>query len=104
MRLHPFSGTHCIYFVHSKITKHRYASSLDDLYCTIGTANFDNGSFRLNFEITMSFSDAEFAAQVRRMLEQDFADSTLLNAQELKARGFWFRFAVRCARLLAPVQ
>ena len=52
----------------------------------------------------MSFSDAEFAAQVRRMLEQDFADSTLLNAQELKARGFWFRFAVRCARLLAPVQ
>lgn len=83
---------------------HQKVMFIDDLYCTIGTANFDNRSFRLNFEITMAFADAEFAGQVRGMFEQDFADAKPVKAQELKARGFWFRFAVRGARLMAPVQ
>jgi cardiolipin synthase A/B len=83
---------------------HQKVMFIDDLYCTIGTANFDNRSFRLNFEITMAIGDAEFATQVRRMLEQDIADSKPVTSQELKERGFWFRFAVRCARLMAPVQ
>lgn len=83
---------------------HQKVMLIDDRYCTIGTANFDNRSFRLNFEITMAFADTELAAQVHQMLEQDFADSKPVTAQELKDRGFWFRFAVRCARLMAPVQ
>jgi cardiolipin synthase len=83
---------------------HQKVMFIDDLYCTIGTANFDNRSFRLNFEITMAFADAEFAGQVRRMLEQDFADAKPVKARELKDRGFWFRFSVRCARLMAPIQ
>jgi cardiolipin synthase len=83
---------------------HQKVMFIDNLYCTIGTANFDNRSFRLNFEITMAFADAEFADQVRRMLEQDFANAKPVKAQELKDRGFWFRFSVRCARLMAPVQ
>ena len=83
---------------------HQKVMLIDDRYCTIGTANFDNRSFRLNFEITIAFADTELAAQVHQMLERDFADSKLVKAQELKVRGFWFRFAVRCARLMAPVQ
>jgi hypothetical protein len=38
------------------------------------------------------------------MLAQDFADSKLVKAQDLKDRGFWFRFTVRCSRLMAPIQ
>jgi len=83
---------------------HQKVMLIDDRYCTVGTANFDNRSFRLNFEITMAFADAEFSSQVRQMLEQDFTNSKLVKAQELKDRGFWFRFAVRGARLMAPVQ
>jgi cardiolipin synthase len=83
---------------------HQKVMLIDDLYCTIGTANFDNRSFRLNFEITIAFADTEFAAKVHQMLEHDFADSKPVKAQELKDRGFWFRFTVRCARLMAPVQ
>jgi cardiolipin synthase len=89
---------------YSKGLMHQKVMLIDDLYSTVGTANFDNRSFRLNFEITMAIADAEFAVQVRRMLEQDFANSKMVKAQELKARGFWFRFAVRCARLMAPIQ
>jgi cardiolipin synthase len=85
-------------FMHQKVTL------IDDLYCTIGTANFDNRSFRLNFEITMGVADADVAARVRAMLEADFAESTPMTGAQLQARSFLYRFAVRAARLAAPVQ
>ena len=85
-------------FMHQKVTL------IDDQYCTIGTANFDNRSFRLNFEITMGVADLELATQVRAMLEADFANAEPITAADLRARSFAFRFAVRAARLASPVQ
>jgi cardiolipin synthase len=85
-------------FMHQKVTL------IDDLYCTIGTANFDNRSFRLNFEITMGFADANFASRVRKMLEIDFANAEEVRAQEFSQRGFWTQFAMRGARIMAPIQ
>ena len=77
---------------------------VDDDYCTVGTANFDNRSFRLNFEITMAVADRELAAQVRAMLEADFGHARRVIAADFRLRSLAFRFAVRAARLLAPVQ
>jgi len=85
-------------FLHQKVTV------IDDEYCTIGTANFDNRSFRLNFEMTMGVADAEFSAQVARMFEDDLADARLVEPGELDKRSAWFRFWVRASRLAAPVQ
>jgi cardiolipin synthase A/B len=85
-------------FMHQKVTL------IDDEYCTIGTANFDNRSFRLNFEITMAVADRDLASQVRAMLEADFANAAEITASDLRARTFAFRFAVRAARLASPVQ
>ena len=83
---------------------HQKVTLIDDRACTIGTANFDNRSFRLNFEITMGLADAELASQVRAMLEADFADAHRITAADLSARSSAFRFAVRVARLASPVQ
>ncbi len=83
---------------------HQKVTLIDDEYCTIGTANFDNRSFRLNFEITMAVADRDLASQVRAMLEADFANATEITASDLRARTFAFRFAVRAARLASPVQ
>ena len=85
-------------FMHQKVTL------IDDETCTIGTANFDNRSFRLNFEITIGIADRDIASQVRAMLEADFANAERITAAELHKRSFWFRFAVRAARLASPVQ
>jgi cardiolipin synthase A/B len=85
-------------FMHQKVTL------IDDDWCTVGTANFDNRSFRLNFEITMAVLDRGLAADVRKMLEDDFARSQRVCAADLQARSLAFRFAVRLARLSAPVQ
>ncbi len=41
---------------------HQKAMIIDDLATTIGTANFDNRSFRLNFEITALLAGEDFAA------------------------------------------
>jgi cardiolipin synthase len=85
-------------FMHHKILV------VDDEYCTVGTANFDNRSFRLNFEVTMAFADENFTRQVSDMLEKDFAEARPMLSEEYNDASFWFRFAVRTARLSAPVQ
>lgn len=91
-------------FRYTKGFMHHKVVLVDDEYCTVGTANFDNRSFRLNFEITMAFADKNFTSQVAAMLERDMADARPVRAGELDEHGFWFRFAVRACRLTAPVQ
>ena len=85
-------------FLHQKVVL------VDNAYATIGTANFDNRSFRLNFEITAAVADRDFAAEVQSMLENDFARARLMAPGEYDAKPWWFRFAAKLARLTAPVQ
>jgi len=83
---------------------HEKAMLIDHSVATIGTANFDNRSFRLNFEITAVIAEPAFASEVERMFEADFAASRLMAPGEYDRKPWWFRFAVRVARLTAPVQ
>lgn len=83
---------------------HQKVMLVDDDSAAIGTANFDNRSMRLNFEITMLLVDKEFAGEVEKMLEDDFAKSREVAASEYTQASLWFRLMVRLARLLAPVQ
>ena len=83
---------------------HHKVMVVDDQYCTVGTANFDNRSFRLNFEITMGIADLDFTSQVAAMLEEDMANSRIATLSELEERSFFYRLGVRAARLTAPVQ
>ena len=84
-------------FLHEKVI-------LVDDYCGIGTANFDNRSFRLNFEITMLFAEPSIVNAVEKMFDADFARSTRATAADFTERPWWFRFAARTSRLMAPVQ
>jgi cardiolipin synthase len=69
----------------------------------VGTANFDNRSFRLNFEITSLVIDSDFAADVEQMFEADFENSRIMALDEYDSKSAWFRLKVRVARLAAPV-
>jgi cardiolipin synthase A/B len=82
---------------------HQKVALIDDGLCTVGTANFDNRSFRINFEITLAFLDEGFAQEVAAMLERDFAGARAVSADVVHARPFPFRVAVQACRLLAPV-
>lgn len=76
---------------------------IDDRVAGVGTANLDNRSLRLNFEITAIVADPRFAAEVEQMFENDFLHSRLWTREELAARGFWRRVFSRGAHLLSPV-
>ncbi len=75
----------------------------DDLSC-IGSANMDNRSFRLNFEVILAVEDKNLAKEVEKMLENDFANSEKIPKGALEAKPFLFRLASRISRLLAPIQ
>ncbi len=83
---------------------HQKAMLVDDTFATIGTANFDNRSFRLNFEITAAILDPQFIEQVERMFENDFMHCREMEDGEYDRKPLWFRVAVRCARLTSPIQ
>ncbi len=76
---------------------------VDDQVGAVGTANFDNRSFRLNFEITLVFADSGFARLVEEMFLADFARSRQMVSSDSADRSFWFKLAVRLARLTAPL-
>jgi len=84
-------------FLHQKVLL------VDDELAAIGTANLDNRSFRLNFELSIVVWDGGFAGRVAEMLEDDFARSRLVDPGELDDRPLWFRLGVSLSRLASPV-
>lgn len=82
---------------------HQKVALVDRDFAVAGTANFDNRSFRLNFEATVVVKDEAVCDRVEAMLEADFARATRITREDLEAKPFAFRFAANATRLLAPV-
>jgi cardiolipin synthase len=82
---------------------HQKALLMDDDLAGVGTANFDNRSFRLNFEITLLVEDSTFATQVENMLVEDMQRSRQVSAEEVSNKPAWFPLAMGTARLFAPL-
>lgn len=82
---------------------HQKAMLVDDRYAFIGTANLDNRSFRLNFELTAVSTDARFVTEVEEMLAKDFEQAVAAGPADFSERPLWFRLAARAARLAAPI-
>ncbi len=83
---------------------HQKVMVVDDSLSAIGSANLDNRSFRLNFEVIGIVSDSAFNQEVSRMLEADLAQSKPTGSDALTEQPFWFRLGVRLSRMLAPIQ
>lgn len=95
----------------SGIRVHRYERGflhakqflVDDLAAGVGTANLDNRSFRLNFEVTAIVANPRFAGEVAAMFERDFARSRPVTREEVAARPLRQRAFSRAALLFAPI-
>jgi cardiolipin synthase len=83
---------------------HQKVMLIDERLAAVGTANLDNRSFRLNFEITAFSTDPVFVGEIAGMLESDFRNAREAGMEDFKGRPFLFRAACRAARLLAPIQ
>ncbi|MGA6927466.1 MAG: cardiolipin synthase [Desulfosarcina sp.] len=82
---------------------HQKVFLVDDRLAGIGTANLDNRSLRINFEITMVFTDPGFIRQVEKMCLNDLAVSDPLTTDDIYRRSLTFRLAIRAARLFSPI-
>ena len=85
-------------FLHEKVVL------VDDDVSVVGTANFDNRSFRLNFEVSACIIDKDYASQVEAMFEADFENSCIMEGDILSTKSWWFKLQVKLARLTSPVQ
>ncbi|MHA6346168.1 cardiolipin synthase [Roseivivax sp. CAU 1761] len=81
---------------------HQKVALIDDDLAAVGSANLDNRSFRLNFELMAVLADHGFAAEVERMLEADFARAERLE-KRLSEQKLAVRIGAPLARLLSPV-
>lgn len=98
-----FSDTSIRFHEYQNGFLHQKVMLIDEDTATVGSANFDNRSFRLNFEVTALVHDVAFAQQVEQMLIDDMAASSLLDYQTLADMSYWQHIKHRVARLFAPI-
>lgn len=82
---------------------HQKVFVVDDHLAAVGTANLDNRSMRLNFEVTAVVVCQDFAKRVAAMLERDFTRCHEVNGRDYLDRPWYFRMAVRISRLFSPI-
>lgn len=87
------------FYTYRKGFLHQKVLLIDDEWVSIGSANLDNRSLRINFEINALIQDSTLARQTEQMLLQDFQDSELTHLP----RHWWPVMLAKSARLLAPL-
>ena len=85
----------CPYMLHTK------ALLVDDETVILGSANFDNRSFRLNFELCILLEDADLAQALNQVLQEDIEKSRII--KKIHPQNLLRRLAEASARLLSPM-
>jgi cardiolipin synthase len=80
---------------------HSKALLVDSATCVLGSSNFDNRSFRLNFELCVLFEDEGVAASLEAIMASDLSRADQVLAP--RRVGFWTRMGEASARLLSPL-
>ncbi|WP_457551049.1 cardiolipin synthase [Desulfobacula sp.] len=84
-------------FMHQKVIL------VDDDLALVGTANIDNRSLYLNFEIGILVHDQVFAGEVEKMLEADFLKCRESGLKEYENKSWVFKLSVRLSHLFSPI-
>jgi cardiolipin synthase len=69
----------------------------------VGSANLDQRSLHLNFELVSVLYDAGLTAELERSYLEDLERSTLVNASQFRKRPFGTRLAENAFRLFSPI-
>jgi len=80
---------------------HTKALLVDEETLILGSSNFDNRSFRLNFELCILLEDRALAADLSEVFDEDMQKSR--RVEKLMASSFMNRLSEAFARLLSPL-
>lgn len=82
---------------------HAKVMVIDDDVASVGTANLDNRSMYLNFEVNCLIYSHLAVAELEQAFEKDFEDSILLDRNAFANRPFGARLLENACRLLSPI-
>ncbi len=85
-------------FIHSKTIV------VDGLVGSVGTANWDIRSFKLNFETNASFGDENLGAKMKNIFLLDLKECKELTLERYEGRNFIIKVKEGIARLLSNLQ
>ncbi|MCM3024068.1 cardiolipin synthase [Heyndrickxia ginsengihumi] len=84
-------------FIHAKMLV------VDGKIASVGTANIDVRSFRLNFEVNALLYDQNLAARLANIFREDMEQSSELTFEAYQQRSSMIRFKESISRLLSPI-
>lgn len=84
-------------FLHSKVL------TIDGQIASVGTANFDIRSFKLNFEINAFIYNRETVRELNQNFAEDMTKSTKLDAEYFEQQSAWKKFKQNFSRLFSPI-
>ncbi|NOX35491.1 MAG: cardiolipin synthase [Deltaproteobacteria bacterium] len=101
--LYQMSHSNIRFFRYEDGFMHQKVVLVDDDLSLVGTANADNRSFYLNFEVGILVHDADFACDVEKMLKADFLKCRESGIRDYESKSWVFKLGVRLSHLFAPV-
>jgi len=75
----------------------------DGRLAAVGTANLDNRSFDMNFEVVAFVYDTALAGQLTRAFHQDVQDAERIEPRTWKGRSRLRQLGEKAARLVSPL-
>ncbi|MYL49618.1 cardiolipin synthase [Halobacillus litoralis] len=90
-------------YVYQKGFLHAKTIVVDGKIASVGTANIDVRSFRLNFEVNAFLYHPEVAQSLADRFHEDIVESTELTFKLYQGRTKWIRFKEAISRLLSPI-
>jgi cardiolipin synthase len=90
-------------YEYSKGINHAKVMIVDDGWLMVGSANSDNRSLRLNFELNLLVHDTSTTNQFVKVMQEDFAESAEITMKDFAARPFSRRLLEAALRPLAPL-
>ena len=82
---------------------HAKAMVVDGRFATVGSANFDVRSFRLNFELVAVLYDATSVARLEAIFQDELAATEEVELERWHERGLRLRVIEGVGRLCAPM-
>ena len=76
---------------------------IDDEVTSLGSANFDYRSFKLNFELNAFVYDTKTTTEFRQIFLKDIEKSTLVSYSKYKERSLLIKIKEAFARLISPI-
>ena len=76
---------------------------VDDQVASVGSANLDFRSFKLNFEANAFLYGEQFAHQLKTIFEKDQEQAVLLTPEYFANQSRWRKFKQEFSRLLSPI-